>query len=597
MFKRTHTCGELRSSHKGERVALNGWVATRRDHGGVIFVDLRDRYGITQLTFNQERFSDPFNEARKLSMEDVLSVRGTVRARKERAVNPQIATGEIEVEVEAIDVLSEAAPLPFVVSDRESALEELRLKYRYLELRTEELQKFMIVRHRTYQAVRNYLSGENFMEIETPFLMKSTPEGARDYVVPSRIHRGKFYALPQSPQTYKQLLMIAGFDRYFQIVKCFRDEDLRADRQPEFTQIDLEMSFVDEDDVREAVEGLVKHVFKEILDVELETPFSQITYDDALETYGTDSPDLRFHLPILEFSSFAERSQFDLVKSADCVKAIVVEKGDGYSRKVIDRFAELVRDYSTQEGKEPLGGLAWMRCRDGDLSGGASKFFPKELRGEIMTALGLKEGGLILMAGGDKDTVLEAMGVLRVQIARREGWVPAGQGADVSLFRPVWIMNFPLFDWDKKRRCWTFMHHPFTSPRREDLDLLEKDPGAVRSRGYDLVINGFEVAGGSIRNHDPEVQMKIFKLLGISEMEAERRFGFLLEALTYGAPPHGGIAFGFDRLVMLLAGTRQIRDVIAFPKTTSALSLMDGAPSEIRDERLEELGIQVKKKG
>ncbi|MFQ6674155.1 MAG: aspartate--tRNA ligase, partial [Fidelibacterota bacterium] len=472
MFKRTHTCGDLRKPLVGSDVALNGWVATRRDHGGVIFVDLRDRHGITQLTFNGQNSPGAFKVAKKLSMEDVVSVRGTVRARINGAINREIPTGEIEVEVHEIEVLSEAAPLPFMVSDRESATEEQRLKYRYLELRTKELQHHMIVRHKTYQAVRNYLAGEDFVEIETPFLMKSTPEGARDYLVPSRVHKGKFYALPQSPQTYKQLLMIGGFDRYFQIVKCFRDEDLRAARQPEFTQIDVEMSFVDEEDVRHAVEGLVQHVFKEVIDVTLETPFPTLSFHEALETYGTDKPDLRFDLPLVEFSRFAHRSQFDLLKSADCVKAIVIEKGDGYSRKVIDRFTELVRDYSTQEGKQALGGLAWMRYRDGVLSGGASKFFPPKLRNEIVAALGLKEDELILLAGGDRETVLEAMGVLRKEIGRREGWVPSGPGEDVHRFEPVWIVNFPLFEWDKKHGSWTFMHHPFTSPRREDLHLL-----------------------------------------------------------------------------------------------------------------------------
>ena len=588
MFKRTDTCGDLRSSNKEEQVALNGWVATVRDHGGLIFIDLRDRYGITQLTFNQDNYPEAFKVARKLSMEDVISIKGTVQARREGAINPDISTGKIEVEVEEIVVLNEAAPLPFLVTDRESAQEELRLTYRYLELRTEELQRFMTLRHRTYQVVRNYLTAENFMEFETPVLMKSTPEGARDYVVPSRIHKGKFYALPQSPQTYKQLLMIAGFDRYFQIVKCFRDEDLRADRQPEFTQIDMEMTFIDEKDIHEAVEGLVKHVFKEVIQVELETPFLSILFDEALETYGTDRPDLRFDLPLRDFLDYAERSEFQAIQSAESVKAIVVENGEVFSRKVIEELTDLVKEYSAQEGKRALWGLGWMRCLAGDLTGGTAKYFPEELRKKMIIDFELKENDLILFTGGEKMTVLPTMGVLRLEIAKRQNLLKE------NVFRPVWVTDFPLLERVENGDRWTFLHHPFTSPRVEHIKWLESDPGAVKSRGYDLVINGFEVAGGSIRNHDHRIQMKIFNLIGISEREARKKFGFLLEALTYGAPPHGGIAFGFDRFLMLLAGTQQIRDVIAFPKTTRAFSLMDGAPSEVSQEQLDELGIRLK---
>ncbi|MEE9167350.1 MAG: aspartate--tRNA ligase [Candidatus Neomarinimicrobiota bacterium] len=587
MFRRTHTCGELRASHNGEEVALNGWVASKRDHGGVIFIDLRDRYGLTQLTFNEETFPDAFKVARKLSMEDVLSVRGKVSMRKEGAINRDIATGEIELGINVVEVLSEAAPLPFLVSDRDSASEELRLIYRYLDLRTEELQKFMAIRHKTYQAVRNHLSSENFMEVETPFLMKSSPEGARDYVVPSRIHRGKFYALPQSPQTYKQLLMIAGFDRYFQIVKCFRDEDLRADRQPEFTQIDLEMSFVDEKDVREVVEKLVKHVFKEIRQIEIETPFPKISHGDAIETYGTDSPDLRFDLHLLDFSKWAAKSTFDTLSAPEHSTCIVIDEGEAYSRKAVDQFTDFAMEYSAQEGKKTVWGLGWMRYRDGDLAGGLSKSFPGKLRRELASELKLNEGSLLLVTGGERETVLATMGALRLQIAKR------GNMIDDSVFKPSWVVEFPLLERDEKGGDWTFLHHPFTAPKLEHVAMLEADPAAVRSRGYDLVINGLEVAGGSIRNHDPDIQLRIFKLLGMPETEARRRFGFLLEALSYGAPPHGGIAFGFDRFVMLLAGAGQIRDVIAFPKTTSALSLMDGSPSEIREEQLGELGIQI----
>ncbi|MAG20586.1 MAG: aspartate--tRNA ligase [Candidatus Marinimicrobia bacterium] len=589
MFERTHTCGELKSSDVGAAVVLNGWVSTTRDHGGVIFVDIRDRYGTTQVTFNEETHPDSFAVARKLSMEDVISVKGTVRARVKGAVNRDLTTGEIEVESEHIELLNEAAPLPFLVSDRDSATEEVRLKYRYLELRTDELQRTMQIRHEASQVVRNHLSGNGFMEIETPFLMKSTPEGARDFLVPSRLHSGKFYALPQSPQQYKQILMIAGFDRYFQIVKCFRDEDFRADRQPEFTQIDIEMSFVDEEDIRQVVEGLVTVVFKEIIDVQLDAPFPVLSYRDAVETYGSDRPDLRFDLPLVDFSELACQSDFNALKSAPCVKAIVIPDADSYSRKVIDGFSQFVMDYSSQEKKTPLAGVTWMRCKEGDLTGGIAKFFAEALRQDVIKSLSLEEGDLVLSVGGERETVLSTMGALRLEIARRHDLMDAG------VFRPVWVREYPLFERDDNGG-WTFLHHPFTSPRPDDLDKLDSDPGAACSRAYDLVINGWEIAGGSIRNHDPQVQMKIFELLGIPEKEAKERFGFLLEALSYGAPPHGGIAFGYDRLVMILAGATQIRDVIAFPKTTSALNLMDGSPSEVPQEQLKELGIKIRKK-
>ena len=588
MYRRTHTCGELRLSDLGANVALNGWVSTTRDHGGLIFVDIRDRYGITQLTFNEETHPDIFKIARKLSMEDVISTQGEVRTRKKGAINVAISTGEIEVEVAEMKILNEAKPLPFLVSDRNSATEELRLKYRYLELRTKDLQRFMSIRHKASQSVRNYLSSQNFMEIETPFLMKSTPEGARDYLVPSRIHKGRFYALPQSPQQYKQLLMIAGFDRYFQIVKCFRDEDLRANRQPEFTQIDIEMSFVDETDVLAASEGLVTQVFKEVIDVNLGVPFPTLSYENALETYGTDSPDLRFDLPLIDFSVYARKSDFRAFESAECIKALVIEKGEGYSRKVIDQLSEFVKEYSAQEGKKALEGLGWMRYKDGDLTGGISKFFSQNVRQQIIEEFRLVDGCLILTTGGMRNTVLPMMGALRVEIAKGEGWL------DSKSYKPLWIVDFPLLEWEEKDEIWTFLHHPFTAPRQEDVKLLETKPGEVKSRAYDLVINGYEVAGGSIRIHDPDVQMKIFNLIGIAEAEAKEKFGFLLEALTYGAPPHGGIAFGYDRLVMILVGTHQIRDVIAFPKTTSALSLMDGSPSEVSKDQLDELGIRLK---
>ena len=583
MFKRTHTCGELRKEHIGESVSLNGWVNTVRLHGQVIFIDLRDRYGKTQIVFNSEDYDGDFDTIKKLSMEDVLSIKGKVQSRGENAVNPDMPTGEIEVIVEAMELLSETAPLPFVITNRDSALEDLRLKYRYLELRTDELQHNIITRHKTYQAVRSYLSDQDFVEIETPILMKSTPEGARDFLVPSRLHNGKFYALPQSPQIYKQILMLSGFDRYFQIVKCFRDEDFRADRQPEFTQIDIEMSFVDEEDIFTNMEGMTRHVFKEVIGEDLPDPFPRLTYAEAMYKYGSDKPDMRFELFLQDVKEFTDKSDFNAFKSAECVKAIIVSDGAKYSRKIIDELTEFVKTYKAK-------GLAWMKTENGQLTGSISKFFDDSLQKEIIKSSGMNDGDIIFLIGDERSIVEPALGALRVEIARREGLT------DPNMYKPVWVTSFPMFKFDEKEKRFMAMHHPFTAPRVEDIDKLESDPAAVLSRGYDLTLNGHEIAGGSIRIHSPDIQKKAFSLLGLSLDEAEEKFGFLVEALTYGAPPHGGIAFGFDRLVMLLTGSNNIRDVIAFPKTTSALSLMDGSPDTVSKEQLDELGILFKKK-
>jgi aspartyl-tRNA synthetase len=583
MFKRTHTCGELRKEHIGESVSLNGWVNTVRLHGQVIFIDLRDRYGKTQIVFNSENYDGDFDTIKKLSMEDVLSIKGKVQSRGENAVNPDMPTGEIEVIVEAMELLSETAPLPFVITNRDSALEDLRLKYRYLELRTDELQHNIITRHKTYQAVRSYLSDQDFVEIETPILMKSTPEGARDFLVPSRLHNGKFYALPQSPQIYKQILMLSGFDRYFQIVKCFRDEDFRADRQPEFTQIDIEMSFVDEEDIFTNMEGMTRHVFKEVIGEDLPDPFPRLTYAEAMSKYGSDKPDMRFELFLKDVKEFTDKSDFNAFKSAECVKAIIVPDGAKYSRKIIDELTEFVKTYKAK-------GLAWMKTEYGQLTGGISKFIDDSLQKEIIKSSGMNDGDIIFLIGDERSIVEPALGALRVEIARREGLT------DPNMYKPVWVTSFPMFKFDEKEKRFMAMHHPFTAPRVEDIDKLESDPAAVLSRGYDLTLNGHEIAGGSIRIHSPDIQKKAFSLLGLSLDEAEEKFGFLVEALTYGAPPHGGIAFGFDRLVMLLTGSNNIRDVIAFPKTTSALSLMDGSPDTVSKEQLDELGILLKKK-
>ena len=582
MFKRTHTNGELRKSHSGKSVNLNGWVNTVRLHGQVVFVDLRDRYGKTQIIFDADSFTGDFEAVKKLSMEDVLSVRGTVRDRAESAINPNMETGEIEVAVTEYIMLNEAAPLPFVLSDRDSAEENLRLKYRYLELRMEELQRNMLIRHDTYQAVRGYLSGQDFVEIETPILMKSTPEGARDYLVPSRIHPGKFYALPQSPQIYKQILMIANYDRYFQIVKCFRDEDLRADRQPEFTQIDIEMSFIDEEDIFAHMEGLTCHVFKSVRGVDLPNPFPRLTYAEAMEIYGSDKPDLRYGMKLQDVKDFTDASDFNAFKSAEKVKGIVVEGGAKYSRKNIDEFTDFVKKYKAK-------GLAWMKGENGAFTGGISKFFSDDLQKTMCEILGVNDGDILFMIGDNLSVTLNALGQLRVAIAKREALTNKDD------FKPVWVTEFPMFEYDEGADRFIAMHHPFTAPREEDVDMLDSDPSNTLSRGYDLTLNGYEIAGGSIRIHSPKVQEKVFSLLGLSREEAIEKFGFLVEALTYGAPPHGGIAFGFDRLVMLLAGTENIRDVIAFPKTTSATSLMDRSPSNVSKEQLDELGIHIKK--
>jgi aspartyl-tRNA synthetase len=583
-WQRTHTCGELRTAHVGQKVTLCGWVHRRRDHGGLIFIDLRDRYGITQVRFDPEVNRAALERARALKNEYVVSVTGRVEKRPEGMVNPKLATGEIEVAASEVIVLNEAKTPPFVIADRTEASEELRLKYRYLDLRRPEMQENLLLRHRLYQAVRSYLNQQGFVEIETPFLMRSTPEGARDFLVPSRIHRGKFYALPQSPQTYKQILMVAGFDRYYQIVRCFRDEDLRADRQPEFTQIDLEMSFVTREDVMELVEGLMVHIFREILGQELRTPFPRLTYEEAMRRYGTDKPDLRFGMELFDVTDVVVGSEFkvfrEVAENHGAVVGLCLPGGARYSRKEVDELTQ----FTVSSGGR---GLVALKVQDGAVEGGIAKFLSTGEKTAILERSGARSGDLILLVADARETALEVAGNLRLYLAERENLI------DRSVHRLAWIVDFPLLEWSDEEGRYVARHHPFTSPMDEDLPLMDSAPEKVRAKAYDLIMDGNEIAGGSIRIHTRELQRKMFRLLQISDEEAENKFGFLLEALEYGAPPHGGIAFGFDRLAMLLAGRSSIRDVIAFPKTNRAVSLMDGAPAEVDPRQLAELGIVV----
>ena len=585
MIKRTHTCGDLCAKNIGETVSLNGWISKSRDLGGLHFIDLRDRYGKTQIVFNEDINKEAFDRVKKLGLEDVIGITGKVVSRPDNAVNKNIPTGEIDVEVTELSIYNESAPPPFDINDRNSASEDHRLKYRYLELRTKELQHNIFIRHKAAIATRNFMNDQEFVEIETPVLMKSTPEGARDFLVPSRLHTGRFYALPQSPQTYKQLLMVSGFDKYFQIVKCFRDEDFRADRQPEFTQIDIEMSFVDQDDIINLGTNLTRHIWKIVNDVDLPEEFPILNYHDAMERYGSDKPDIRFDMELQEMAGFVEKSDFNTFKSVlesgGRVKGLVCPNASTYSRKVIDELTDYLKKYYGAKG------LAWMKCVDGKLDGGIGKFFPESVKNDIISQLSIEDDSVIFMVGDTAKTVFAALGALRIELAKRESLI------DSNKWAPLWVVDFPLVEWNEDKNRWDALHHPFTSPNLEDLDKLDSEPGTVRSFGYDVIMNGYELGGGSIRIHDRDLQARIFKLLGISDEDAQEKFGFLMDAFKYGAPPHGGMAFGFDRIVMLLAGSNQIRDVIAFPKTTSALSLMDNSPSPVSEEQLEELHLEV----
>ena len=584
---RTHTCGELREKNIGEKVVLNGWVSTRRDLGGVIFIDLRDRYGITQIIFEPNHNQETHNAAKELRGEYVISIEGVIEKRSEDTVNLSLTTGTIDVRADKLLILNKALTPPFLIQDNIDTNEETRLKYRFLDLRRPEMQKNLFFRHKMYQSVRSYFDENDFVEIETPVLMKSTPEGARDYLVPSRIHKGKFYALPQSPQTYKQLLMVSGFDKYYQIVKCFRDEDLRADRQPEFTQIDVEMSFVQQEDVFKVVEGLMKKLFKNVWNKELKTPLQKLTYSDAIEKYGSDKPDLRFGLEMVTLNNVFANTEFKVfneqIANNGIITGLKIPGCGDYTRNQLDVLTEFVK-------KQGAGGLIWMRVKKEGLEAPVAKFFTQDEKQNLVKSLNARTGDLIFILTGPKLKTFSIMGSLRLEMARRLDLIK--KDTPPSL---IWVTDFPLLEWDEETNRYYAMHHPFTSPREEDLELLETSPGDVKAKAYDLVLNGNEIAGGSIRIHDSSVQSKMFKALGITKEEAELKFGFLLNALKYGAPPHGGIAFGFDRMVMLFTGSQSIREVIAFPKTSSAISLMDDSPSLVSDEQLNELHIKIKK--
>ena len=580
---RTHTCGELLITSKGEKVTLSGWVQRSRDLGGMTFIDLRDRYGITQLVFNMEVNADLCQQARKLGREFVIQAQGTVAERSNK--NPKMATGDIEIIVDVLTVLNTSEVPPFTIEENTDGGDELRMKYRYLDLRRANVRSNMILRHRMAQEVRRYLDGQNFIEVETPVLIKSTPEGARDFVVPSRVHNGEFYALPQSPQTFKQLLMVAGFDRYFQIVKCFRDEDLRADRQPEFTQIDCEMSFIHQDDILNMFEGLAHHLFKEIKDTHFPEKFPRLSYNEAMASYGSDKPDIRFGMLLNEVTGLVKGRNFPVFDSAEYVGAFCASGCAVYTRKQLDELTDYVR--RPQIGAK---GLVYARVEpDGSVKSSADKFYSQDDLLALGRALGANPGDLILMLAGTRKQTLTALGELRLEMGRRLGLRTPGT------FAPLWVVDFPLFEWDEESKRFYAMHHPFTSPKTEDLQYMESDPGRVHANAYDLVINGTEIGGGSIRIHDNATQRLMFKTLGFTEEEAQHQFGFLLSAFKYGAPPHGGIAFGFDRWAAIFGGSDSIRDFIAFPKNNQARDVMIDTPSEIKKVQLDELGIEIKK--
>ncbi len=582
--RRTVNCGQLTIGDVGKTVTLNGWIHRNRDHGGVHFINLRDRYGITQVVIDEEASEDLRNTASELKMEFCVAAVGTVRARPEGMVNEDMATGEVELAVSELEVLNSCLPLPFMVDSEEEPNENLRLKYRYLHLRTQGMQDRIKMRHDATWAVRNYLTDKGFWEVETPTLIKSTPEGARDYLVPSRVNPGRFYALPQSPQLYKQILMAGGTDRYYQIARCYRDEDARGDRQPEFTQIDLEMSFASRDDVLETVEGMMVKTFKDVLDVDVPTPFPRLSWQEAMENYGSDKPDLRFNMKFQDFAPFVSGSEFGVFKSVlesgGTVKAMVVPAAaEVYSRKKISELEDVAKSRGAR-------GLAWMKVTAEGLDGGVSKFYTEQAAA-IKNNLDAKEGDLILLMGSDWKTAVTSLGAVRVKL-----------GADLGLTKPeefkfCWVIDFPLFEKNEETGNWEPAHHMFSMPQERFLDTMEENPGEVLGDLYDMVLNGNELASGSVRIHDPAIQSRVFDIVGFPKKEAEERFGFLLEAFRYGAPPHAGLAVGFDRMVMVMAQMDTIRDVIAFPKNTQGISPMDNSPSPVDADQLADLKLAI----
>jgi len=578
---RSHTCGELRPSHIGSIVTLSGWVQKSRDLGGMTFLDLRDRYGITQLAFNLDDAKELTEQARKLGREFVIKVEGEVIERSSK--NKNISTGEVEIKVTSLEVLNGSKTPPFTIEDDTDGGEELRAKYRYLDLRRNPVQEKLRLRNKVSLETRKFLDSQDFLDVETPVLIKSTPEGARDFVVPSRMNEGQFYALPQSPQTFKQLLMVSGFDRYYQIVKCFRDEDLRADRQPEFTQIDCEMAFVEQEDILNTFEGMIQHLFREVRGVELDAKFPRMTYAEAMERYGSDKPDIRFGLEFVDMNAVTKNKGFAIFDDAEQVLAINAKDCAGYTRKQLDKLTDWVR--RPQIGCK---GLVYLKCNeDGTYKSSVDKFYSQEDLAEWAKAADAEPGDLLLVISGDLEKTRKQMNELRLHMGDELGL------RNPNVFKPLWVIDFPLLEWDEETNRYHAMHHPFTSPKPEDMHLIDTDPGKVRANAYDLAMNGVELGGGSIRIHDRDVQSRMFDLLGFTKEEAEAQFGFLMSAFEYGAPPHGGLAFGLDRLVATMGGSDSIRDYIAFPKNNSGRDVMIDAPSPLNDEQMKELGIKL----
>lgn len=584
IFKRTHMCGDLRKENIGEKVVLNGWIQKRRNLGGLIFCDVRDKTGITQVVFNDKIPQELFERADKLRSEYVVGIKGEVLERESK--NMELPTGEIEVFADDLIIYSEADTPPIYIKDDDNVDDNLRLRYRYLDLRKKKMQDNLTFRHNLVKLTRDYFSENGFTEVETPMLIKSTPEGARDYLVPSRVNNGKFYALPQSPQMFKQLLMVGGTDRYMQVVKCFRDEDLRADRQPEFTQIDLEMSFVDVDDVIEIQEGYLKRVFREMKGVDIETPFPRITYDEAMERYGSDKPDTRVGFELNDITGLVNNCDFkvftDAIAAGGSVRGICITgAADKYTRKKIDKLTEAVRSYGAK-------GMVWMKVNDSEVTSSVNKFFSQEQLQEIADAMKAESGDLILIVSDKNKVVFDSLGFLRRHIAGELGLL------DDNQYNLLWVVDFPLFEYDEETDSYHAMHHPFTSPKAEDAHLLKTEPTKAKANAYDIVLNGVELGGGSIRIHDRDMQEDMFRALDMSQEEIDEKFGFLVEAFKYGTPPHGGLAYGLDRLVMLLTGEKSIREVIAFPKNQNAQCMVSEAPGVVEEQQLDELGIRLK---